>query len=70
MWASRMPSLIRAFAACRRPDTAFVMQAGDLVQGDCGNPAVLRRMLDDAFKMIKGAYGGDSTQSLRTFALR
>ena len=59
MWASRMPSLIRASAACRRPDTAFVMQAGDLVQGDCGNPAVHRRMLDDAFKMIKGAYGGD-----------
>ena len=25
MWASRMPSLIRASAACRRPDTAFVM---------------------------------------------
>jgi hypothetical protein len=25
MWASRMPSLLRASAACRRPDTAFVM---------------------------------------------
>ena len=58
MWASRMPSLIRASAACRRPDTAFVMQAGDFIQGDCGNPVVHRRMLDDAFKTIKGAYGG------------
>ena len=59
MWASRMPSLLRASAACRRPDTAFVMQTGDFVQGDCGNPAVHRRMLDDAFKTIKNAYGGE-----------
>jgi hypothetical protein len=59
MWASRMPSLIRASAACRRPDTAFVMQAGDFIQGDCGNPAVHRRMLDDAFKFMKDAYGGN-----------
>lgn len=58
MWASRMPSLLRASAACRRPDTALVLQAGDFVQGDCGNPAVHRRMLDDGFKTIKGAYGG------------
>lgn len=58
MWTKRMPSLIRASAACRRPDTAFVMQAGDFIQGDCGKADMHRRMLDDAFKVIKEAYGG------------
>lgn len=58
MWAERMPSLVRASAACARPDAAFALQVGDLVQGDCGNPATHRRMLDDAFSLIKTAYGG------------
>lgn len=58
MWADRLPRLIKASAACARADTAFVLQLGDLVQGDCGNPAVHRRMLDDAHALIKGAYGG------------
>lgn len=58
MWAERMPSLIKASGAASTPDTALVLQMGDLVQGDCGNAEVHRRMLDDAFATIKGAYGG------------
>ena len=58
MWRERMPSLLRASAACVRDDTAFILQMGDLVQGDCNNPATHRRMLMDAFNVIKGAYGG------------
>ena len=59
MWKERMPALIRASGACLRGDEALVLQMGDLVQGDCGNAATHRRMLDDAFAFVKGAYGGN-----------
>ena len=58
MWKERMPSLLRASARSVTPDTAFILQMGDLVQGDCNDPATHRRMLDDALGFIKGAYGG------------
>ncbi len=58
MWRERMPSLLRASAACVTDDTAFVLQLGDLVQGDCNTPVTHRRMLNDAFSLIKGTYGG------------
>ena len=56
-WKDRMPALIRASGACLRGCEAFALQMGDFVQGDCGNAATHRRMLDDAFAFIKGAYG-------------
>ena len=59
MWTERMPSLLRASAKSATPDTAFILQMGDLVQGDCNDPAMHRRMLTDAFNLIKGAYGGE-----------
>ena len=59
MWPERMPSLLRASAKSATPDTAFILQMGDLVQGDCNDPAMHRRMLTDAFNLIKGAYGGE-----------
>ena len=58
MWKERMPGLVRASGACLRADAAFALQMGDFVQGDCGNAATHRRMLDDAFTFVKGAYGG------------
>ena len=58
MWSERMPRLLRASAACTRADTAFVLQMGDLVQGDCGKRETHERMLADAFRVVKGAYGG------------
>ena len=57
MWADRMPRLLKASAACVRPDTAFALQMGDLVQGDCANPAIHKRMLADMLGIVKGAYG-------------
>ena len=59
MWKERLPRLVRASGACLRKDAAFALQMGDLVQGDCGNAATHRRMLDDAFAFVKGAYGGN-----------
>ncbi|MBP5511126.1 MAG: metallophosphoesterase [Kiritimatiellae bacterium] len=58
MWTARMPSLVRASAACLKDDTAFAFQMGDLVQGDCGKAATHRKMLDDAFGFLKKTYGG------------
>ena len=58
MWKERLPRLVRASGACLRKDAAFALQMGDLVQGDCGNAAMHRQMLDDAFGLVKGAYGG------------
>ena len=59
MWKERLPRLVRASAACVRKDAAFALQMGDLVQGDCGNAASHRQMLEDAFRFVKGAYGGN-----------
>ncbi len=58
MWKERMPSLVKASGKCRRPNAAFALQLGDMVQGDCGDAATHRRMLGDAFSFIKDAYGG------------
>ena len=58
MWKDRLPRLVGASGRCIRADTAFALQMGDLVQGDCGNAAMHRQMLDDAFGLVKGAYGG------------
>lgn len=55
MWRERMPQLLAAAGRCRRPDAAFVLQLGDLVQGDCGDGAVHRQMLEDCVAMIKRA---------------
>ena len=57
MWADRMPRLVAASAKCVSGDAAFAFQMGDLVQGDCGNRDTHRRMLDDAFGMLKRSYG-------------
>lgn len=59
MWKERLPRLVRASGACLRKDAAFALQMGDFVQGDCGNAATHRQMLDDAFAFVKGAYGGN-----------
>ena len=58
MWQERLPSLLAAAGACRRSDTAFVLQLGDLVQGDCGNGAMHRRMLEDAVAAVKKPFPG------------
>ena len=57
MWADRCPRLLRAAAARMTSDTAFAIQLGDLVQGDCNDDATHERMATDAFATIKNALG-------------
>lgn len=57
MWRELCPSLMTAsakIAAKKRPD--FILQVGDLIQGDCGDPNVHKKMLDDCIKKFKGYY--------------
>jgi len=53
MWKSRVPSLIASAAAVRRDDTAFIVQAGDLIQGDTASADVQYKMLRDAEKACR-----------------
>lgn len=53
MWRQRCPRLVAAAAAHITPETRFVIQLGDLIQGDCGNAAVHRQMLDDTFSYFR-----------------
>ena len=57
MWADRCPRLLRAAAARETADTAFAIQLGDLVQGDCNDNATHEQMATDAFATIKNALG-------------
>ena len=58
MWANRIPRLLAAAASARRGDTAYAIQVGDLIQGDCNNASVHAQMATDAFSEIKTALGG------------
>lgn len=57
MWRERMPRLLKASSAAVRPDTAFVLQLGDLVQGDCYSPDCHRRQLTDMTALLGKIYG-------------
>ena len=62
MWKERLPRLIRASGTCLASDAAFALQVGDLVQGDCGNAATHKRMLDfvkrhDPARLVDGPSG-------------
>ena len=60
MWApgGRCRSLVAASAALAAADpaTRFVLQLGDLVQGDCYDDDVHRRMLDDGLAAVRGPF--------------
>ena len=53
MWAERLPRLIAAAAKTRRPDTAYLFQMGDLIQGDTPDSATHVRFLEDAMNLFK-----------------
>ena len=57
MWADRCPRLLRAAAARMTSNTAFAIQLGDLVQGDCNDNATHLQMATDAFATLKSALG-------------
>lgn len=57
MWADRLPRLIERASRLVDGSTRMVFQMGDLVQGDCGNGDVHRKMLADAMDYIKKRFG-------------
>ena len=57
MWRERCPRLVAASAAlAASKPTRFLLQVGDLVQGDCGKAAVHKQMLRDAVAAIRGGF--------------
>ena len=57
MWRARCPSLVAASAAlAASKPTRFLLQVGDLVQGDCNDANVHAQMLNDAVSAIRGGF--------------
>ena len=59
MWGAngRSAALVAASGKVSRPDAAFALQLGDLVEGDCESSAAHARMLSDALALMKRTYG-------------
>ncbi len=54
MWRERCPRLVEASAAiASRLDTRFILQMGDLVQGDCDDAPTHVKMLEDAVEAVR-----------------
>ena len=58
MWKERCPRLVERASRLIGEDTEMVLQMGDLIQGDCGNPEVHKKMLGDVMDSFKGQLGG------------
>lgn len=58
MWRERCPRMVKRASRLVTKDTRMVFQMGDLVQGDCGNGEVHRKMLDDVMNYFKGEFQG------------
>lgn len=59
MFPDRMARLAAAARRDCRADTRFVLQLGDLIQGNCGTEPYQRAMLADAFDYFKARAAGD-----------
>ena len=59
MWPGLMDRLAAAARQDQRSDTKFVLQLGDLIQGNCGTEPYQRAMLADAFEYFKNHAAGD-----------
>ena len=53
MWAGRCVDLVKRAACLVDGDTRFVLQMGDLIQGDTADAAIHTRFLADAFEFLK-----------------
>ena len=58
MWRDRCPRLLKRCASLADKDTRMAFQMGDLIQGDCGNGEVHRKMLNDVMDAFKKEFGG------------
>jgi len=56
MWQDLCSRILAASSACVRPDAAFALQLGDLVQGDCESDDLHRQMLAEATGLLEKAY--------------
>ena len=57
MWRERCPRLLASSAAlAHKSETAFILQLGDIIQGDCDHIPTHQKMLDDCIKMLKKPY--------------
>ena len=57
MWRERCPRMLAASAdLARRLDTRFVLQLGDVIQGDCDDVPTHRKMLDDCIRLLRRPY--------------
>lgn len=60
MWRERCPRLLASSAAlAHRNKTDFILQLGDMIQGDCDHIPTHQKMLDDCIKMLKKPYPDD-----------
>lgn len=59
MWANgSSEAVLRAAAKKDTPDVPFVIQIGDLSQGDCDTPEDQAKMISDGFAKIKSFFNG------------
>ncbi|MGN0189301.1 MAG: metallophosphoesterase family protein [Candidatus Cryptobacteroides sp.] len=58
MWRDRCPRLLKRAACLVDENTRMALQMGDLIQGDCGNPDVHKKMLEDVMDRFKEEFGG------------
>ena len=58
MWRERCPRLLKRCASLADGTTQMALQVGDLIQGDCGNGEVHRKMLTDVMDAFKKEFGG------------
>ncbi len=57
MWRERCPALVNASAALARAlPTKFILQLGDLVQGDCDDVPTHKKMLADCIAKLRARY--------------
>lgn len=57
MWRERCPRLLASSAALAHENkTDFILQLGDIIQGDCDHIPTHQKMLDDCIKMLKKPY--------------
>ena len=57
MWRGRCRDLVAASGRLARENpTDFVLQLGDLIQGDCDDVPTHKKMLDDCIRMLRAPY--------------
>ncbi len=57
MWRDRCPRLLKRCASLIDDSTVMALQVGDLIQGDCDDTNIHRKMLSDAVATIKKEIG-------------